>query len=633
MYGPTMSGLALLLLIQTAAQRTLAADCRHLPEPNAPRASSNDNRTPAGVLRDGVHTVRLVAGPATWRPDGPRGCAIRLHAFAEEGRPAQIPGPLIRVQAGAELRVIVRNDLTRSLWVRGLEDRDRGVLDSVEVPSAGSREFRFRATVPGAWSYWAGAAGRPESNEDGQLVGALIVDPPGVRKPDRVFVMTRWKPDPAGDFELNAINGRSWPHTERLTYTEGDSVRWKVINASDDLHMMHLHGFHFLMEKRGTAARDSVPNTLRNLTAVTSAVSPGEWLSIVWSPSRAGNWLFHCHLVVHMSADQRLDRMAGAPRDAHPVHGNHADEAMAGLILGVTVRPKAERGEPARVAAPAMPRTIRLFANERTGGFGTRPAMAFVAQEGSLEPARDSIRIPGTPILLTRGEPARIVVHNRLAFPIGVHWHGIELESFFDGVPGWSGMGRRLAPVIAPADSFVARLTPPRAGSFMYHVHSEVGDELASGLYGPLLVLETGQVFDAVHERLFVIATAGPNAGRNASPAFVNGTLTPDTLEMVAGTTYRLRFFNITSSDTHLLTVEGPAGLVRWRPVARDGADLGPEHATIQPARQASSAGVTQDFRFTPEAPGDYRIRVANRVVAGPPTGAVTIVPIRVRSQ
>jgi manganese oxidase len=103
------------------------------------------------------------------------------------------------------------------------------------------------------------------------------------------------------------------------------------------------------------------------------------------------------------------------------------------------------------------------------------------------------VRFPGSPIVLTRGEPTEIVVLNRADVPLGVHWHGLELESWADGVPGWSGMPGRVSPAIQPGDSFAVRMTPPRAGTFMYHVHSEPGHQLAQGLYGPFLVLEPGE--------------------------------------------------------------------------------------------------------------------------------------------
>ncbi|MGH8490988.1 MAG: multicopper oxidase domain-containing protein [Gammaproteobacteria bacterium] len=46
------------------------------------------------------------------------------------------------------------------------------------------------------------------------------------------------------------INGLSWPHTERLTYSVGQQVRWRVINLSTQPHPMQLHGFYFDVESQ-----------------------------------------------------------------------------------------------------------------------------------------------------------------------------------------------------------------------------------------------------------------------------------------------------------------------------------------------------------------------------------------------
>src|SRR5215217_9307051 len=68
-------------------------------------------------------------------------------------------------------------------------------------------------------------------------------------------------------------------------------------------------------------------------------------------------------------------------------------------------------------------------------------------------------------LLLKRGEPVSITVVNELPEATAVHWHGIELESYFDGVADYSGHARHVAKAIAPGDSFVARFTPPRSGT------------------------------------------------------------------------------------------------------------------------------------------------------------------------
>jgi FtsP/CotA-like multicopper oxidase with cupredoxin domain len=264
--------------------------------------------------------------------------------------------------------------------------------------------------------------------------------------------------------------------------------------------------------------------------------------------------------------------------------------------------------------------------------FGDDPGFGFIVQEGPRVPARDSVLVPGTPLLLTRGEPVSITVHSRLTTPLAVHWHGIELESYADGVGGWSGMRGRIAPMIAPGDSFVARFAPPRAGTFMYHVHSEHGDELASGLYAPLLVLEPGRTFDPQTDKVFVIASGGPAAGRGADlPAFVNGTMSPDTLALVVGTTYRIRLIDISANEARAVILRGPAGPLTWRVIARDGRDVPADQAIIQQSRENTSSGVTRDFEFTPTTAGDFGLAVIT-IVLTKPTNFVTTVPIHVRA-
>ena len=324
--------------------------------------------------------------------------------------------------------------------------------------------------------------------------------------------------------------------------------------------------------------------------------------------------------------------MNAAHDHAQSARVNHALDDMGGLVLGLEVRPSraasvTPNGNPA--AAPPR-RAIDIFADKRARTFGEAPGYGFVVQEGSRPPALDSIRIPGSPLILTRGEPVRIAVHNRLTTPISVHWHGIELDSYFDGVGGFSGAGSRIAPMIAPKDSFVVRFTPPRAGTFMYHVHGERGEELASGLYAPLLVLEPGATFDARTERIFVLADGGPGEGK---PMFVNGTAAPDTMEMVVGTTYRLRFITISSNENFISTMSGPAGPVSWRLLASDGYDAPTSRSVALPARYVAGPGRIRDFAFTPTTPGDYALDVGRflNIDGGVITGPTTTVPIRVR--
>jgi FtsP/CotA-like multicopper oxidase with cupredoxin domain len=175
-------------------------------------------------------------------------------------------------------------------------------------------------------------------------------------------------------------------------------------------------------------------------------------------------------------------------------------------------------------------------------------------------------------------------------------------------------------------------MTPPRAGTFIYHVHGAHRDELVSGLYGPLLVLEPGRAIDRATDLLFVVSEPGPTSRLADEKApFVNGTVSPAPVEMVAGTTYRLRFIGIPANDFYAIRLVAGSTLQQWRPLARDGADLSAD-APMRPAQVVTGPGTTSDFAFTPSAPGELAIEFDAFVTTGlpQPHDRITRVPIRV---
>jgi FtsP/CotA-like multicopper oxidase with cupredoxin domain len=228
---------------------------------------------------------------------------------------------------------------------------------------------------------------------------------------------------------------------------------------------------------------------------------------------------------------------------------------------------------------------------------------------------------PASPTLyLTRGEPVSITVVNRLREPTTVHWHGIELESYHDGVAGFGGYGRRLAPIIAPGDSFEARFTPPRAGTFMYHSHVNEPRQHRAGLAGALIVRDAARP-DSAEDVVLLLksARAGPRAPVVLE---VNGRSDPDTTVLRAGRRYRLRLISIAVGNpaaTVWITARRDSAfqrprddtlLVRWRPLAKDGADLPERERTPRLARQVIGMGETYDFELVPERRGDLRVEV-----------------------
>ncbi len=610
-------------------------------------AGFEDYRVAVGRLEGNALRVTLEARPATWRPWGDNGPALDVNAFATPGAGVKVPGPLLRVAAGTPMHVTVRNGLDDTLVVRGLRDRGQpirpGALpnditpafagDSLVVAPGESAEVRFTPTVPGSYIYYGetfeplwSATPQPllgADPHDRGLAGVLVVDPPGeAADPDeRILLITAWA-DPAipeswlptGRF---MVNGRSWPHTERLEYAQGDTVRWRVINWSRAFHPMHLHGFFFeVWEMTTQTGGSAVPGaTLPLPLLVTAPLPPATASRLTWVADEPGNWLFHCHLMRHMSWMQAHPD----PADRTASHAHAAAEGvdlLGGLVVGITVNPRPGHAPAADVAR----RRLRLHIGQRDGVFGTEPGYGFVLQEGPEPPAPDSVRFPGSPILLTRGEPTEIAVFNHADVPLGVHWHGLELESWSDGVPGWSGYPGAIRPAIAPGDSFVVRMTPRRAGTFMYHVHSEPGHHLAQGLYGAFIVLEPGEPWDPETNRLLLLGSLG--TGEDAQPA-VNGELDPPPMAFRHGQSYRLRFMHISPDDNKAVHLLDGDEHVSWTWIAQDGADLPPRWVRAAPAvRPFLDVGTTFDVLWTPEKPGDMTLRIVTT-----PTGTLPDFP------
>ncbi len=594
-------------------------------EPVAP----NPNTAPAGSRRDGVLTVRLEARLGAWRPDADVDSAVTVQAFAEEGKSPEIPGPLLRASQGTEVRVTIRNlILDSTLIVHGLR---AGTLadDTLQVAPGTTREVLFRATKPGTYLYWGTTSGATIADRwarDGQLTGAIVIDPlgAGVDPHERIFVITvidiyadSTRPPTKEDIWEVAINGRSWPHTERLRYDVGDTVRWRWINGSDRSHPMHLHGFHFRMLAKGSRFADTAYAANATRLAVTEFMMPGSSFRMEWIPTRAGNWLMHCHMLGHITPfPTRADTLRR--HDAHDVTG-HPLSAMAGLVLGITTAERVGAAEP----VPPMPkRRLRLLAQQAGADSGKPAPRGFVLQRGA-EPRADSVDVPGSPLVLVRGETAAITVVNRLTEPTSVHWHGMELESLYDGVPGWSGTGARRAPLIAPGDSFTVTLTPPRAGTYMYHTHMDEEDQLPAGMYGPMLVLEPGERYEPATDRTFMVGEAVVRGLRG--PA-VNGQHAPEPITLRIGTRYRLRLINMLPVEPVRMELLRDSVPTLWRAIAKDGAALPAARQTNTVASIIVGVGETYDFEWTPASLMD-----ASLIVKLPGSGRPLRQTIRVR--
>ncbi|HEY0671388.1 MAG TPA: multicopper oxidase domain-containing protein [Longimicrobiales bacterium] len=567
--------------------------------------SANDNRVPAGTLRKGVLTVALEARVGKWTPQAENGGSILVQAFGEVGKALQIPGPLIRVRSGTTLTITLRNTLAEPLVVYGLHTRPGMETDTLHVAVGAQRSVTFTAGEPGTYYYWGTTTGAPvqeRNRDDSQLSGALVVDPAtGAVIDDRIFVLGLWFSPASGkgptaqpEREIMVINGKSWPHTERIHHKVGETAHWRWINPTASSHPMHLHGFYFKVQTRGGWAADTVLSVRQQRSVATELMFPGSTMSIQWTAAREGNWVFHCHFAFHVS-----DELYLAPRNQPGDHAGHdgksAAHSMAGLVLGIHVAPSSDQ-----VAAKSSeePRRMRLLVQQRTDSTFEGPRLGYALHKTGPEPSADSMSAPGPLLVLRRGQPIAITVVNRLKEPTAVHWHGIELESFPDGVPGWSGTPARIMPPITPQDSFVAEFVPPRSGTFIYHSHSNELGQILGGLVGPLVVTDNGELAD--NERVFLISAADTDA----RIGLVNGEFEPGPMQLEAGRTYRFRFINI--GDWRVMfTLLDDHAFPSTRMIAKDGADL--TQPVDGPLNIITGPGETADYEITLPA-GNYRM-------------------------
>ena len=620
--------LTTLLLSASLWQESVVPPDARLPLPhpaaNAPIATVNDNRRPAGTRVGATLTLSLDVIEAGYQPEGEHDPVVRILAFAEPGKAPSVPGPLLRAPVGTTVRLTLRNRSDSAVMIGGLRPSMAAGRDTVQLAAGAKREITFRLDRVGNFFYWAALKGLSTFDErywlDSQLTGALVVDSagaPSTSAQERIWLITEWFYQPKGVrlFESAlTFNGKAWPYNERLTFTQNDSVHFRVINAAAIEHPLHLHGFYFRVARHGGTHADTVVAASMQPLQNMRIIPIGGSLSLSFLPSTPGNWVFHCHFASHVGEIVSLHDNPGAFVMASD-HGDHAIPAhdmpgghtMRGLVIGMHVTPAAGYKEP----VAAHRRVINLLIQKHENTFiGGQPGYGFLLQDGEAVPAKDSILIPGPVLELKRGEPVRIQVKNNLTEPSGVHWHGLEIESFPDGVAGFSGIGDKIMPPIPPGQTFAAEFTPPRSGTFPYHSHLHEMRQIGSGMYGAIIVSDTPR--DTTRDHVIVAGGGGLPMFYKEGPSslLVNGSRTPGPIQMTVGESNRLRIVSIHADEVLRFRFGTEAQAATWNPLARDGADLPAALRTPKPAMARMGPGETADFTYVPAKPGHMMLEV-----------------------
>lgn len=199
---------------------------------------------------------------------------------------------------------------------------------------------------------------------------------------------------------------------------------------------------------------------------------------------------------------------------------------------------------------------------------------------------------PGPVIRRRQGERLQVLFHNDLAVPSTIHWHGLRLINSMDGVPHLTQ-----EPVM-PGKSFLYDFVLPDAGTYWYHAHFNSLEQVARGLYGPLIIDgdteprsratdivlslddwwidDQGRFVDG-----FTDWTQGKPGGRIGNIVTVNGSQAGRVINVPAEAPVRLRLINVANARELFLQLQGTAAKV----VAVDGQPLELHHPVDGPLR------------------------------------------------
>jgi FtsP/CotA-like multicopper oxidase with cupredoxin domain len=120
--------------------------------------------------------------------------------------------------------------------------------------------------------------------------------------------------------------------------------------------------------------------------------------------------------------------------------------------------------------------------------------------------------VPGPTLRVAQGSSVTVRVTNQTDVDTTVHWHGLRLDSQYDGIPQVDQSP------IAPGQSFTYHLRFPDAGVYWYHPHIREDYTQAAGLYGNIVVVPADPSYweKANREQTIVLSDILLEAGKIA---------------------------------------------------------------------------------------------------------------------
>lgn len=174
-------------------------------------------------------------------------------------------------------------------------DRSHSHQNTNAINSAISRSGDPRVTANDFYSYVRDYLLMNQFYNDTIAGNQLLKNQPGVRETRDWYPVT-YAPFFA-EYDTYLINGKAFPSTEPIFVKTGETLRIRLINAGEQVHVMHLHGHHFLVTHTDGFL----------LTAPyykdTLLIGPGERYDAYLEADNPGPWHFHDHIHLNEQND------------------------------------------------------------------------------------------------------------------------------------------------------------------------------------------------------------------------------------------------------------------------------------------------------------------------------------------
>ena len=385
------------------------------------------------------------------------------------GYDGSVPGPLLRVKQGDEVKVrlVNRLDQPTSLHWQGLigDNSNDGVagLTQKAVAPGQSFDYRFKATAPGTYFYKPAIQPHNVEQISRGLCGVLIVDeaePPDIDR-DLVIVLQDWKLDGNGALSepfgepgagrvgsLLTANLAPAPLTE--TAPPGGRVRLRIVNACTARMAVAIFdgGAPRCIAIDGQACDPF--QLVRNM----APIAPGARFEFIYDlPEQDG-------------AELKVGLWAGQDKPPLPLFA---------------LKATGEKAKP-RPAFTTLPINTRLPPEIR---LGEARKMELVIEPPKAPGARWTINgaeqgYAGKPLFsVKRGAPISLGFANKSDVAISMHVHGFCMRLLHDLDDGWEPYWRNSVIVAKGARKHVALLADAPG---KWAIHCDVADHEAAGL-------------------------------------------------------------------------------------------------------------------------------------------------------